>query len=231
MRAYSLHEVGKLMHAAGFRVLEVSGGYQMRGRFFGNQSRHIIVVLERGDPLPADSSDSSSYGGALPQFGNNGGCSGVCLAGREDRQNIWRRRASELGARPRARRQFDGSYRHEDWGYWLRSSSSRAAASLASRRKRREALEGEPAPDAEADAEIDAAPPSRATAKRSWSRRRLVLDGGTYLSMLPGTWPLDVLRPERVHRRARSRRSRSCCGRRCSRTRPPSSTSSRPSRS
>jgi hypothetical protein len=36
-----------LMHAAGFRVLEVSGGYQMRGRFFGNQSRHIIVLAER----------------------------------------------------------------------------------------------------------------------------------------------------------------------------------------
>jgi SAM-dependent methyltransferase len=47
VRAYSLHEVGKLMHAAGFRVLEVSGGYQMRGRFLGNQSRHIIVLAER----------------------------------------------------------------------------------------------------------------------------------------------------------------------------------------
>ena len=50
VRAYSLHEVGKLMHAAGFRVLEVSGGYQTRGRFFGNQSRHIIVLAERKDP-------------------------------------------------------------------------------------------------------------------------------------------------------------------------------------
>ena len=53
VRAYSLHEVGKLMHAAGFRVLEVSGGYQMRGRFFGNQSRHIIVLAERKEaPAP-----------------------------------------------------------------------------------------------------------------------------------------------------------------------------------
>ena len=50
IRAYSLHEVGKLMHAAGFRVLEVSGGYQMRSRFFGNQSRHIIVLAERKEP-------------------------------------------------------------------------------------------------------------------------------------------------------------------------------------
>ena len=50
VRAYSLHEVGKLMHAAGFRVLEVSGAYHTRGRFFGNQSRHIIVLAERKDP-------------------------------------------------------------------------------------------------------------------------------------------------------------------------------------
>nr|MBA3397117.1 class I SAM-dependent methyltransferase [Deltaproteobacteria bacterium] len=49
VRAYSLHEIGKLMHAAGFRVLEVSGGYHTRGRFFGNQSRHIIVLAERKD--------------------------------------------------------------------------------------------------------------------------------------------------------------------------------------
>jgi SAM-dependent methyltransferase len=50
VRAYSLHEVGKLLHAAGFRVLEVSGAYHTRGRFFGNQSRHIIVLAERKDP-------------------------------------------------------------------------------------------------------------------------------------------------------------------------------------
>jgi SAM-dependent methyltransferase len=50
VRAYSLHEVGKLLHSAGFRVLEVSGGYHTRGRFFGNQSRHIIVLAERKDP-------------------------------------------------------------------------------------------------------------------------------------------------------------------------------------
>jgi SAM-dependent methyltransferase len=49
VRAYSLHEVGKLLHAAGLRVLEVSGGYHTRGRFFGNQSRHIIVLAERKD--------------------------------------------------------------------------------------------------------------------------------------------------------------------------------------
>ncbi|HSS00891.1 MAG TPA: class I SAM-dependent methyltransferase, partial [Kofleriaceae bacterium] len=49
VRAYSLHEVGKLLHGAGLRVLEVSGAYHTRGRFFGNQSRHIIVLAERKD--------------------------------------------------------------------------------------------------------------------------------------------------------------------------------------
>lgn len=53
VRAYSLHEIGKLMHSAGLRVLEVSGAYHTRGRFFGNQSRHIIVLAERKDPSAA----------------------------------------------------------------------------------------------------------------------------------------------------------------------------------
>jgi len=47
VRVYSLHEVGKLLHAAGLRVLEVSGGMAARGRFLGNKSREIIVVAER----------------------------------------------------------------------------------------------------------------------------------------------------------------------------------------
>ena len=47
IRAYALHELGKLLHAAGFRVLEVSGSMVTRGRFFGNQSRQIIAVAER----------------------------------------------------------------------------------------------------------------------------------------------------------------------------------------
>jgi SAM-dependent methyltransferase len=53
VRVYSLHEVGKLLHAAGLRVLEVSGGMAARGRFLGNRSREIIVVAER---RPADKS-------------------------------------------------------------------------------------------------------------------------------------------------------------------------------
>ena len=47
IRAYSLHELGKLLHAAGFRVIEVSGGMHNRGRFFGGKSRDIVVVAER----------------------------------------------------------------------------------------------------------------------------------------------------------------------------------------
>jgi len=47
VRAYSLHELGKLLHTAGFRVVEVSGGMHNRGRFFGCRSRDIVVVAER----------------------------------------------------------------------------------------------------------------------------------------------------------------------------------------
>ena len=52
LRAYSLHEIGRVLHGAGFRVLEVSGGYQTKGRFFGNQSRHIVVVAEKKQDKP-----------------------------------------------------------------------------------------------------------------------------------------------------------------------------------
>jgi len=65
IRAYSLHEVGKLLHGAGFRVLQVSGGMAARGRFFGKDSRQIIVVAEKrtdggrdGAPAP----DTLPYG-------------------------------------------------------------------------------------------------------------------------------------------------------------------------
>jgi SAM-dependent methyltransferase len=47
IRAYSLHELGKLLHAAGLRVVEVSGSMATHGRFFGNQSRGLIVVAEK----------------------------------------------------------------------------------------------------------------------------------------------------------------------------------------
>jgi SAM-dependent methyltransferase len=51
IRAYSLHEIGKVLHHAGFRVLEVSGGLSLRGRFFGCDSRQLLVLAEkRTDP-------------------------------------------------------------------------------------------------------------------------------------------------------------------------------------
>ena len=50
VRAYSLHEVGKLLRQAGLRVLEVSGGLATKSRFYGASSRNIIAVCERPAP-------------------------------------------------------------------------------------------------------------------------------------------------------------------------------------
>src|SRR5262249_27863779 len=47
IRSYSLHEIGKVLHHAGFRVIEVSGSLSLRGRFFGTESRQILVVAEK----------------------------------------------------------------------------------------------------------------------------------------------------------------------------------------
>jgi SAM-dependent methyltransferase len=46
VRAYSLHELGKLLRQAGVRVLDVSGGLGTKSRFFGAASRNIIAVCE-----------------------------------------------------------------------------------------------------------------------------------------------------------------------------------------
>jgi SAM-dependent methyltransferase len=51
IRAYALHEIGKVLHHAGFRVTEVSGGLAARGRFFGADSRQLLVLAEKkGNP-------------------------------------------------------------------------------------------------------------------------------------------------------------------------------------
>lgn len=47
VRAYSLHELGRLIRNAGFRVLEVSGSFPTRGSFFGATSRQIILLAEK----------------------------------------------------------------------------------------------------------------------------------------------------------------------------------------
>ena len=47
VRAYALHEFDQLLTQAGLHVREVSGSIATRGKFFGNQSRDIIVVAEK----------------------------------------------------------------------------------------------------------------------------------------------------------------------------------------
>lgn len=47
IRMYSLHDLGKLLHHAGFRVVEVSGHMAHRALFFGNLSRQLIVLAEK----------------------------------------------------------------------------------------------------------------------------------------------------------------------------------------
>jgi SAM-dependent methyltransferase len=47
VRAYSLHEIGRLLRQAGFRVIDVSGGLATRGQFFGAASRSLLIVAEK----------------------------------------------------------------------------------------------------------------------------------------------------------------------------------------
>ncbi len=50
VRAYSLHEMGRLLRHAGLRVLEVSGAMATKSRFFGAASKSIIALCERQAP-------------------------------------------------------------------------------------------------------------------------------------------------------------------------------------
>jgi SAM-dependent methyltransferase len=47
VRAYSLHEIGRLLRQAGFRVLEISGALATRGHFFGVTSRSLLILAEK----------------------------------------------------------------------------------------------------------------------------------------------------------------------------------------
>jgi SAM-dependent methyltransferase len=47
VRAYSLHEIGRLLRQAGFRVVDVSGGLATRGDFFGSASRNLLIIAEK----------------------------------------------------------------------------------------------------------------------------------------------------------------------------------------
>jgi SAM-dependent methyltransferase len=53
VRAYSLHEIGRLLRQAGFRVLDISGSLATRGHFFGGTSRSLLILAEkRSDDAP-----------------------------------------------------------------------------------------------------------------------------------------------------------------------------------
>ena len=52
LRLYSLHEIGQMLHGAGFRVLEVTGRDAVPGVFFGQESPNLMVVAERRSPTP-----------------------------------------------------------------------------------------------------------------------------------------------------------------------------------
>lgn len=47
MRLYSLHELGKVLHSAGFRVIEVSGHQKTAGAFFGANSAMLIILAQK----------------------------------------------------------------------------------------------------------------------------------------------------------------------------------------
>lgn len=47
IRLYNLHEIGKMMHDANFKVLEVTGHPAHPGVFFGSESPRLIIVAER----------------------------------------------------------------------------------------------------------------------------------------------------------------------------------------
>lgn len=52
LRLYSLHELGQILHAAGFRVMEVSGRDALPGVFFGQESPNLMIVAERRPQPP-----------------------------------------------------------------------------------------------------------------------------------------------------------------------------------
>ncbi len=47
IRLYSLSDIGRMLHEAGFRVAAVSGGVATRGAFFGPVSRRIIIEANK----------------------------------------------------------------------------------------------------------------------------------------------------------------------------------------
>ncbi len=54
LRLYSLHELGQVLHEAGFRILEVSGSARTPGAFFGPSSRELIILAQKRAPEVVD---------------------------------------------------------------------------------------------------------------------------------------------------------------------------------
>ncbi len=47
IRAYGLHELGRLLRQAGFRVLDISGSFATRSQFFGSASHNLLLLAEK----------------------------------------------------------------------------------------------------------------------------------------------------------------------------------------
>lgn len=60
VRLYSLHELGQVLHEAGFRILEVSGHTRTPGAFFGPSSRELIILAQKRAPEVVELGDNAS---------------------------------------------------------------------------------------------------------------------------------------------------------------------------
>lgn len=60
LRLYSLHELGQLLNASGFRVSEVSGRDALPGVFFGQESPNLMIVAERRPDAAAGTPEDKS---------------------------------------------------------------------------------------------------------------------------------------------------------------------------
>ena len=69
LRLYSLHELGQVLHKAGFSVVEVSGHPGLPGAFFGDTSERLIILAQKRAPEPAAASTTPPTE-ALPPTSN-----------------------------------------------------------------------------------------------------------------------------------------------------------------
>jgi SAM-dependent methyltransferase len=60
LRLYSLHELGQLMNASGFRVTEVSGREALPGVFFGQESPNLMIVAVRRSGTEAQPANTNA---------------------------------------------------------------------------------------------------------------------------------------------------------------------------